>query len=341
MTFTVLRFGPIRFGMDAWDKFESDPNVEIVKSTAENRKEFIKELESGKFKDVDFIARTFHSVELTGRYDMELLKIFQKTTNLKGIAHCGAGYDQVDALACKELKIQLSHVPDKVSAATADTNLYLILATMRNFQIGHENLIKGKWEQDISAAGTPIGYSLQDKVVGILGMGAIGRTVRERLSGFGVKKIIYYNRSRLSPELEQDSEYCSTIEELAEKADVISINIPLNEHTKHIINSDLIDKMKNGVVVINTARGPVVDEQAIKEGLKKGKIYSYGSDVFENEPKIDMELVNMPNVVSLPHMGAATLETVKSMEEVVVANAVSFYKTGKVLNLVAELQGTF
>lgn len=339
--FTVLRFQPIRYGQEAWANLAQLENVSVVESSANKREEFIEELKSGKFQDVNFIARTFQSVEKTGRYDREMLELFVSHTQVKGIAHCGAGYDQVDAKVCGELNIQLSNVPDRVSAATADTNVFLILATTRYFQLGHENLMKGKWGQDINAAGTPIGHSIQDKVIGILGMGGIGRTVRDRLQGFGLKKVVYYNRSRLSPEDEKDSEYCESIEDLVKQSDVISINIPLNEHTRHIINQDLIAKMKDDVVIVNTARGPVVDEAAIKDGLRSGKIFGYGSDVFENEPLVDMELAAMPNVVSLPHMGAATVETIKSMEELVVANVESFYRDGKVLTLVPDLQGQF
>lgn len=337
--YTILRVGIIQYAMSVWDKFEKEnDNVKIVETSCTERAEFIAELKSGKFKDVDFIARTYHSVSQTGRFDRELLEILLANTQLKGIAHCGAGYDQVDAIACKDLNIQLSNVPDKVNDATADTNVFLILATIRNFQQGHNNLIDGKWPIIPKAAGTDMGHSLQDKVVGILGMGGIGRTIRDRLEGFGLKKIIYYNRSRLSPELEKGCEYYATIEEFVKKCDVISINIPLNSNTYHTINKELISQMKDGVVLVNTARGPVVDESAIKEGLKSGKIYGYGSDVFENEPNVDMELVNLPNVVSLPHMGTSTIETLFSMEELVVDNVEAFYKTGHVITLVPELK---
>lgn len=338
-TFTILRFQPIRYAHDIWDDFiKSGSNITVVESDADNREEFINELETGKFKDVDFIARTFQSVEQTGLFNKELLKIIKENTKVKGIAHCGSGYDQVDANACKELELQLSNVPGKVDDSTADTNVFLMLSTLRNFQQGHENLVKGKWTTNINAAGAPYGNCIQNKVIGILGMGGIGRTIRARLAGFGVKKIIYYNRSRLSPELEQDSEYCSTIEELAEKSDVISINIPLNSNTYHVINKELIGKMKDGVVIVNTARGPIVDESAIKEGLLSGKIHGYGSDVFENEPNVDMDFISLPNVTSLPHMGTSTVETIRSMEQLVVQNVESFYRTGKVKTFVWELK---
>ncbi|ODQ45023.1 hypothetical protein PICMEDRAFT_59857 [Pichia membranifaciens NRRL Y-2026] len=340
--FTVLRLPPIRYAGDIWDEFEQkNSNVRVVETAAKNREEFIAQLKRGELQEVDFIARTFQSVKQTGLFDKELLELIVAHTQVKGIAHCGAGYDQVDANACRDLKLQLSNVPGRVNDSTADTNVFLILATLRNFQLGHENLMKGRWKTDINSAGTIYGHCIQNKVVGILGMGGIGQTVRDRLAGFGVKKIVYYNRSRLSPELEQGCEYCGTMEELAEQSDVISINIPLNKDTHHVINASLIAKMKDGVVLVNTARGPVVDEAAVKAGLRSGKIFGYGTDVFENEPDIDMDFASLPNVTSLPHMGTATVETIRSMEALVVENVDAFYRTGKVKTLVAELQGVF
>jgi gluconate 2-dehydrogenase len=340
--YKILRFQPIRYGQEYWDNLGNyNENISYTESDAKNRDEFLEEIKSGKFNDVNFIAHTFQSVKETGIFDRELLGLLNKFTKVKGIAHCGAGYDQIDTNACKEFGIQLSNVPDKVSAATADTNIFLILCTTRNFQIGHDNLMKGEWMKHMTGAGTPIGHSIQDKVVGILGMGAIGRAVRDRLSGFGLKKIVYYNRKRLSPEEEKGCEFCDSIDEFLAQSDVISINMPLNSHTHHFINRELVSKMKDGVVIVNTARGPIVDEAAIKEGIKSGKIFGYGADVFENEPNIDMEFVSMPKVVSTPHLGAGTYETVKAMEEVVVQNVESFYKTGKVLNMVPELQEIF
>lgn len=341
-TFTVLRFGPVRFAEKAWDSFiDKYENIKMVESPCTTREEFFHELESGLYKDVNFISRTYQSYEFTGLFDRELLELVVKYTKVKAISHTGAGYDQVDAIACRDLGLQLSNVPGKVDDSTADTNVFLILACMRNFQMGHENLMKGKWPNDNKSAGTPYGHSLQGKTVGILGMGGIGRTIRDRLLGFGFKKIIYYNRSRLDVEMELGAEYCATIEELVKESDIISVNIPLNAETRHIINGDLISQMKDGVVIVNTARGPVIDEAALKPALISGKVFSLGTDVFENEPNVDMDLANLPNVVSLPHMGTHTEETLFSMEELVIQNVENFYKTGKVLTLVAELKGLY
>lgn len=335
---TILRLGPTRFAQDAWTKLTANyPNIEIVETSATNRSEFIKELKSGKFSNVDYLTRTFESVTQTGMVDSELLKLFKENSKLKVISHNGAGYDQIDPESCKDLQIQLSNVPNLVNNATADTAVYLMLSTLRNFNTSTENLKRGLWK-DYKCAQTPIGNDPEGKVLGILGMGGIGRSIRDRIEGFGFSKVLYYNRNRLNKELEKDAVYCPTMQELFEKADILSISIPLNEKTKHLVNKETIGQMKDGVIIINTARGPIIKEADLKDALKSGKVKAFGTDVFENEPNVDMELVNSPNVVALPHMGTHTMETMKLMEEYVVKNVDAYAKSGKVLSMVSELK---
>lgn len=336
---TVLRLGPTRFAQEAWSNLVKDYNVKVVETEATSREKFIEELETGKYSNVDYITRTFESFKQTGQVDKQLLDLIKKHTQVKAISHNGAGYDQVDAHECGKLQIQLSNVPSLVDDATADTAVYLLLGAMRNFQLSTENMKKGLWQTQ-KCAGTPIGHDPEGKVLGILGMGGIGRTIRDRLAPFGFSKILYHNRRQLPEELEKGAVYCKTPEELFAAADVISISIPLNKNTKHIINEESIAMMKPGVVIVNTARGPVIDESALKVGLKSGKVGAFGADVWENEPNVDMELVNLPNVASLPHMGTHTVETMKAMEEFVVENVVEYIKTGRVLAMVPELKET-
>lgn len=338
--FTVLRLGPTRFAQDAWKNLVSKYNVEVIETNANDREEFISELKAGKYANVDCITRTFESIKQTGMMDKPLLNLIKENTNVKVISHNGAGYDQVDAIECGNLNLQLSNVPSLVDDATADTAVYLLLSAMRNFQLSTENLKKGRWKT-MKCAGTPIGNDPEGKVLGILGMGGIGRTIRDRLQPFGFSKILYHNRNQLSKDLEKGAIYCKTPNELFEKSDIISISVPLNQHTKHIINEKSLNTMKDGVVIINTARGPVIDENALKNALKTGKVGSFGTDVWENEPNVDMELVNMPNVAALPHMGTHTVETMKAMEEYVVKNVETYIDTGKVLAMVPELENKF
>ncbi|QPG74990.1 hypothetical protein FOA43_002330 [Brettanomyces nanus] len=337
---TVLRFGPTRFAQSAWNDLISNYHVKVVESEAHNREEFLKELRSGKFADVDCVTRTFESVKKTGLVDKELISELKKYTQIKVLSHNGAGYDQVDAVSCGEQGIQVSNVIGLVDAATADTHIYLLLSALRNFQLSTINMRDGKWPT-AKCGGTPIGHDPEGKTLGILGMGGIGRAIRDRMKPFDLNKIIYHNRHQLSSELEGDAEFCPTKKELFEQADIISISVPLNGHTQHMINKDTISQMKDGVVIINTARGAIVNEPDLIDALKSGKVASFGSDVWENEPNPDSQLYMLPNVVALPHMGTHTFETMKAMEEYVVKNVVHYIETGRVLAMVPELKHKF
>ncbi|CDK27932.1 unnamed protein product [Kuraishia capsulata CBS 1993] len=330
----VLRLGPVRYAHRKWDELAK--LAEVVQTTAENRSEFIKELDAGKWDKVVAITRTFDSVEVTGRFDEELASHFPPS--VKAVCHNGAGYDQVDIPPFLKRKIQVSNVPSIVDDATADTHIYLLLSALRNFQHSHHLLLQGKWETETAkCGGAPIGNDPKGKTLGIFGMGGIGRAVRDRAAPFGFGKVIYHNRNRLSPDLEKDAEYVS-FDELLAQSDIVSINIPLNPATRHSINKESISKMKDGVVIINTARGAVIDESALIEALKSGKVKSCGLDVFEHEPHVPKELLELPNVVSLPHMGTHTHETMQSMEEWVVTNVEDLLSKGKVTSIVPELK---
>lgn len=323
----VLRIGKVHYAQEKWAQLANA--VEVVECTSKNREEFILDLQ-GKYSDVTNITRTFQSLQETGRFDSELVQHFPST--VRTVHHCGAGYDQVDPEPLTKRNIQLSNVTEPVEAPTADVALYLILATLRNFQTGHNNI--KNWPNR-AAGGAKLGNSPESQTIGILGMGGIGRAIRDRLVPFGFKKIIYHNRSRLSPELEGETEYVS-YDDLISQSDIICISIPLNAKTRHSINGEVMQKMKDGVILINTARGAIINEQELIENLKSGKVGKFGGDVFENEPNVPEELVDMEQVVSLPHMGTYTIEATRNMEEWVVKNVEEFLKTGKVLTIVPE-----
>lgn len=329
----VLRLGPWKFSEKRWSELATIADVIDCESTS--RDEFIKDLQ-GKYSDITSIVRTFCSILVTGRFDAELAQHFPKS--LLSICHNGAGYDQIDVQPLTDRNIQVSNITTPVEAPTALTAVYLTLAAMRNFQWGHDLLVEGKWLPGTKCANVPIGYDPEGKTLGILGMGGIGRAIRDRLQPFGFGKTIYYNRSRLSPELEGTAEYAS-YDDLITKSDVIMVSVPLNPKTHHLLNAETIDKMKDGVVIINTARGAVIDEAALTKALKAGKIGAFGSDVFEFEPKVSPELSGLPNVVSLPHMGTFTVQAMENMEIFVVDNVEKLLRTGKVMTIVPEQSG--
>ena len=331
----VLRLGNPVYAQSAWAKLTADYPITVTSTNSTNRSEFIEELKAGKYLDVGYITRTFESCKQTGLFDIELLDLIKEYTKVEAISHNGAGYDQVDATKCAELNIQVSNVPTAVDNATADTAVYLVLGAVRNFQYSTERMKAGAWPST-KCAGADVGHDPDGKVLGILGMGGIGRTIRDRLEPFGFKGIAYHNRKQLSDDLAKGAEYCATPDELYKRADVICVSVPLNKATKHMINEKAFESMKDGVIIVNTARGPIVDESALKKALQSGKVGAFAADVWENEPNVDMELIAMRNVTCLPHMGTFTVETMKKMEEFVVKNVETFVETGDVLSLVSE-----
>lgn len=215
----------------------------------------------------------------------------------------GAGYDQVDVAACTKRGIRVSNVPTAVDDSTADTNMFLILGVLRGFNTSMLALREGKWR---GHPPPPLGHDPQEKVLGILGMGGIGRNLKRKAEAFGMKTI-YHNRNPLPSELADGAPYVS-FDELLAKSDVLSLNLPLNKHTRHIISTREFEKMKKGIVIINTARGAVMDEDALVKALDSGKVWSCGLDVYEDEPTIHPGLVANPHVMLLPHMGTWTVE---------------------------------
>ncbi|SCU99149.1 LAME_0G02014g1_1 [Lachancea meyersii CBS 8951] len=332
----VLRLGAIKYAQEAWERLGQIAQVVTVEDNS-TRADFLKACQDSgsKISKTQVIARTFASVQNTGRFDAELAKALPES--VAAVCHNGAGYDQIDVSEFAAKHIQVSNVPELVNNATADTHVYLLLGALRNFEDGHRRMLENKWPSSGAAAGAPIGHDPEGKTVGILGLGGIGRAIVERLKPFGFKRFVYHNRNRLAPELENGCEYVG-FDELLKISDVVSINIPLNAKTRHIVDAKAIDMMKDGVVIVNTARGAVIDEQALIEALKLGKVRSAGLDVYEHEPQVPHELLNLPNVCGVPHMGTHTVETIKKMEEFVVQNVESVIKTGKVLTIVPELK---
>lgn len=226
--------------------------------------------------------------------------------------------------------IEVSSTPVAVNGATADIAIFLLLGALRRIHNPYAALRAGKWR----GPDFQLGYDPKNKLLGILGMGGIGQEVAIRAHAFGMK-IQYYNRSRLSPEKEQGASYV-TFEELIKTSDVLSLNLSLNKETTGIIGKKEFGMMKKGVVIVNTARGKLIDEGALVAALEEGKVFSAGLDVYEEEPKIHEGLMNNPNVVLLPHIGTGTMETQKDMELLVLDNIKSALETGALITQVPE-----
>ncbi|KAL4965043.1 D-mandelate dehydrogenase-like dehydrogenase [Aspergillus stella-maris] len=325
----VLLLGSIVHAHSTWNSLSDI--AELITPTATNRADFVAECKAGKLDGVIVAYRTFDSVSITGMFDEELVNVLPKS--LVFLAHCGAGYDQVDTHACsaRSPPLRVSNVPTAVDDATADVNMFLILGALRNFNYGMHALRQGDWRGKTLPR---LGHDPENKVLGILGMGGIGRNLKRKAEAFGMK-VVYHNRRKLSEELAAGAEYVS-FEDLIGKSDVISLNLPLNKHTRHIISTPQFNAMKDGVVIVNTARGAVMDEAALVAALDSGKVYSAGLDVFEDEPAVHPGLVSNPNVLLVPHMGTWTVETQTGMEEWAIENVRLALEQGKLKSPVPE-----
>ncbi|KAK4987657.1 glyoxylate reductase [Elasticomyces elasticus] len=329
----VLLLGTIDHAHDTWNALSSI--AELVEPGARSRAEFIEECKAGKYDGVKVAYRTFPSVSITGLFDEELVRALPKS--LEFVAHNGAGYDQIDISACsaRSPPIRVSNVPTAVDDATADTNMFLILGALRGFNTSMLALREGKWRGQ--PAPPPLGHDPQGKVLGILGMGGIGRNLKKKAEAFGMT-VVYHNRKRLSEELAGGARYVE-FDELLGESDVISLNLPLNKNTHHIISTAEFAKMKRGVVLVNTARGAVMDEGALVAALDSGRVASAGLDVYEREPEVHAGLLANPHVMLVPHMGTWTVETQKSMEEWCIGNVRAALEEGRLRSAVPEQEG--
>lgn len=257
---------------------------------------------------------------LTEKIDKEVI---DKMTKCKIIANFAVGYNNIDINYAKEKNIFVTNTPDVLTDSTADLAITLLLACARRVIEGErllrENKYKG-WKPKLL-----LGTELKNKTVGILGAGRIGSAVAIRARSFGTK-IIYYDRSR-SPSIEKSTKAKKvSLNHLIENSDIISIHLPLNEKTFHLLDYELINKMKENAILINTARGEIVDETALIKSLKQKTNLRVGLDVFENEPKINPTLLKFRNVLVIPHLGSATHEARNGMAELAVKNVINVLK---------------
>ncbi|KAK4693653.1 glyoxylate reductase, partial [Lecanoromycetidae sp. Uapishka_2] len=266
--------------------------------------------------------------EITGRFDQELVDVLP--SSLKFVSHNGAGYDSIDAAACAARGISVSNTPGAVDACSADTAIFLILGALRRIHIPYTAIRAGKWRGRMGLTHEPEG-----KTLGILGMGGIGTAVARRAQPFGLH-VQYHNRSCVPEQQNMVGAKYVSFEELLETSDIISVHLPLNASTYGLISYPEFAKMKDGVVLVNTARGPIVNEDALVEALESGKMWGAGLDVHEHEPEVHSGLIENENCVLLPHVGTATVETQRKMEVLVVENVRSALERGCLLTPVQE-----
>lgn len=237
-------------------------------------------------------------------------ELMEKSPRLKVVGVHGIGCDHVDLDAAKELGKVVCNTPDALSVTVAEMAMALLLSLLRRVVSADKAVRGGQWNRKYSDL---IGLELAGKTVGVMGLGRIGTATARRLKAFEVD-LVYWSRSR-KPELERelDARYVS-FDELLSGSDILSIHLPANDETFHLLGKDEIACMKDGVIIVNTARGRIFDESELVKALESGKVSAAALDVFEKEPlSPDSRLCGMDNVILTPHLGASNLEGMKRM----------------------------
>ena len=258
---------------------------------------------------------------LTDRIDKGILA--QAGENLRLIANFGTGVDHIDIAAARERGITVTNTPGVLTEDTADMTLALILDVIRRVSEGARLIRSGEWSG--WSPTNMLGHRLWGKRLGIVGMGRIGSAVARRAKGFGLS-IHYHNRRQLPEYVEQelDATYWESLDQMLARMDIISVNCPHTPATFHLLSARRLKLLKKTAVIVNTSRGEVIDEQALTRMLRGGEIAGAGLDVFEHEPAVNPKLLNLGNVVLLPHMCSATIEGRVDMGEKVLINIKTF-----------------
>ncbi len=267
---------------------------------------------------------------LTDRVDGDLMDV--AGPQLKMISNYAVGFDNIDVKAATDRQIVVTNTPsDEVNVAVAEHTLALMLSLTRRIVESDEAVRRGGyhgWEPDIF-----LGPTLKGKTLGIIGLGRIGSMVALHAKGFNLN--VLYNKHEPDPKVEAETgAKFAALDDLLSQSDIISLHVPLTDETRHMINAQIFSKVKPGSYLINTARGPIVNEKDLVEALKNGKLAGAGLDVFDNEPDIDPELIGMPNVILTPHIASATREAREKMGTQAVSAIIDTFKGTTPQNLV-------
>lgn len=251
-------------------------------------------------------------------------QLIDAAPKLKIISNYAVGYDNIDISYATEKGIQVTNTPDPVTEPTADQAMGLILSVCRRIsELDRRLRIPGAVKVELLGN---LGLSLYGKTIGIIGMGRIGQALARRALSSGMK-VVYHNRHRLEPAIENlYNATCLSLDELLMKSDIVSVNAPFSKETYHLIGERELGLMKSQAVLINTARGPLVDERALIEALKDKKIWGAGLDVFEFGDYPSPELLEMDNVVMNPHTGTQTIDVRHEMAAYVSRNIINFFE---------------
>lgn len=263
-------------------------------------------------RDSDVLVPT-----VTDRIDEDMIAAAGDRLGL--IANFGAGIEHIDLAAARARKIIVTNTPGVFTDDTADLTLMLILSVPRRLGEGSRLVRDGQWTGWAPTA--MLGRCIGGKRLGIVGMGRIGQAVAHRARAFGME-VVYHNRHRLPPSIETmfGARYEADLDRLFAESDIVSLHCPASPATRQLVNAERLAAMKPGAYLINTARGDLIDEEALIAALQSGHLAGAGLDVFAREPAVDPRLIALPNVITLPHLGSATIEGRAHAGEKVIAN---------------------
>lgn len=251
-------------------------------------------------------------------------KVIRAFPNLEIISHFGVGYDNVDVAAAKERGIVVTNTPDVLTDDTADMGMGLLLAVFRRLVEGDIYVRSGQWAKK---GAMPLGRALRGRTMGIVGLGRIGTAVATRASAFGIE-VIYTGRHA---QTDKPYRFYPALDDMAAAADILMVTCPYRPETHHLIDARILKTLGKSGVLINIARGKIVDEAALVDALESGTISGAGLDVFEKEPDVPSALCRLDNVVLQPHQGSATIETRAAMAQLVVNNLKLYFEKAQVL----------
>ena len=265
---------------------------------------------------------------LTEKMDEETINKLPSTVKI--LSNFAVGFGNIDLEAAKKRGIIVTNTPDVLTDATAEIAMLLILGAARRASEGIEYAKNSNWKW---SADFLIGKQLTGARLGILGMGRIGRAVAKLSRPFGMK-IHYHNRSKLKSELEEGATYHENIKSLFSVSDFLAINCPATKETVNIINKETLEYFPKGAIITNSARGDMIDDEAMLDALDRRKIYAVGLDVYKGEPNLNPGYLKHKSAFILPHLGSATKETRTAMANLAIDNLEEFFKTGNCKNKV-------
>jgi len=313
--------------------------VFVARKLLKSNEKRMSEIWDAKLNSEDKVYSQNELIELSRDCDGILCSIVDKfdaetinklSDKVKIISNFAVGFGNIDLKTAKQRNIIVTNTPDVLTNATAEIAMLLILGAARRASEGIEQAKNSKWKW---SANFLIGKQLTGARLGILGMGRIGKVVAKLARAFGMT-IHYHNRSKLSSELEMGATYHDSIKSLFSVSDILSINCPATKETENIINAKTLEYFPKGAIITNSARGDMIDDEAMINALNRRKIYALGLDVYKNEPKLNPGYLNMKNVFILPHLGSATKETRTAMANLAIDNLDEFFKTGNCKNKV-------